>query len=118
MPLRITGAEAIEDAVSRDPSRLLARASLIVQKTTGIAAEPKLLEPGSDALLEAASGASLVVAGLSGRRGGGALGSVRHKLVRDSTSPVVLVRKGLRPSGMAPRETITRFTWSMTELRD
>jgi len=27
--------------------------------------------------------------------------------------PVLLVRKGSRPSGLAPRESQTRFTWSL-----
>ena len=115
-PLRLVGAEVAMETSTRDPSRLLARASLIVQKTTGIPAEPELLAAGSDALVEASGRAGVVIAGLSGRRGGGALGSVRHALVRDSEAPVLLVKKGLRPSGLAPRETITRFTCSLTEL--
>jgi hypothetical protein len=27
--------------------------------------------------------------------------------------PVVLVRRGVRPGGLAPDETLTRFTWSL-----
>jgi hypothetical protein len=27
--------------------------------------------------------------------------------------PTLLVRKGLRPGGIAPPETMTRFTWTL-----
>src|SRR5205823_9061175 len=42
-------------------SRLLANASLAVQRTLGVVAEPLLLEPGPAALLAAADDAALVV---------------------------------------------------------
>jgi hypothetical protein len=29
----------------------------------------------------------------------------------------VLVRRGLRPSGIAPQATLTRFTWSIERSR-
>jgi hypothetical protein len=29
----------------------------------------------------------------------------------------VLVRRGLRPGGIAPRETMTRFTWTLAGSR-
>ena len=114
VPLRLVGAEAADKVATRDPTRLLARASLVLQATSGVPAEPHVLARGSDAFLEAASDAGLVVAGLSATRSGGELGAIRHALVRDSPAPVVLVQKGLRPSGIAPKETITRFTWSVS----
>jgi hypothetical protein len=30
---------------------------------------------------------------------------------------VLLVRGGLRPSGVAPEQSLTRFTWSLGELQ-
>ncbi len=97
----------------RDASRLLASASLAVQRTLGVAAEPLLLEPGRDALLSAAGDMALVVVGLTERWQRDGLGPVRESLVAASGTPVVLVRRGLRPGGLAPREGLTRFTWTL-----
>lgn len=97
----------------RDSSRLLANASLAVQRTLGVAAEPLLLETGPTALLTAAEDAGLVVVGLSDRWQKDGLGAVRTTLAAEARPPVVLVRRGLRPGGLAPRENLTRFTWSL-----
>ena len=53
VPLRLAG-PAVEGG--RDSSRLLASASLAVQRALGVAAEPLLVEPGPDALVAAAAG--------------------------------------------------------------
>ena len=97
----------------RDASRLLARASLAVQRALGVEAEPLLVEPGATGLLAAAEEAALVVVGLPDgwRREG--LGAVRLTLVRDAGPPVLVVRRGLRPGGLTPPEGLTRFTWSI-----
>ncbi len=103
------------DAASgtRDSSRLLAHASLAVQRALGVAAEPLLVSPNADDLLRAAADASLVVVGLpDGWRKNG-LGPVRDALARDARPPVLLVRRGVRPGGLAPRESLTRYTWSL-----
>jgi DNA-binding SARP family transcriptional activator len=97
----------------RDASRLLASASLAVQRTLGVAAEPLLLEPGRDTLLSAAAEMALVVVGLTDRWQRDGLGPAREALVASPTAPVVLVRRGLRPGGLAPREGLTRFTWTL-----
>jgi DNA-binding SARP family transcriptional activator len=97
----------------RDASRLLASASLAVQRTLGVAAEPLLLEPGPVALVHAAGEMALVVVGLTDRWQREGLGPVREALVASSAAPVVLVRRGLRPGGLAPREGLTRFTWTL-----
>jgi DNA-binding SARP family transcriptional activator len=97
----------------RDASRLLANASLAIQRTLGVPAMPLLLEPGSAALLTAADGAGLVVVGLSDRWERDGLGDVRGALSADARPPVVLVRHGLRPGGLAPAGKLTRFTWSL-----
>ena len=36
-----------------------------------------------------------------------------ESLVLGTGVPTVFVRRGLRPSGVAPDETITRFTWTL-----
>ena len=52
------------DGRGRDSSRLLANASLAVQRTVGVAAEPLLVAPDPGALAAAATGMGLVVVGL------------------------------------------------------
>jgi hypothetical protein len=39
---------------------------------------------------------------------------MRTELVDDPPAPTVLVRRGPRPGGLAPREAPTRFGWSLT----
>ena len=109
VPLRLAGPEEAE----RDASRLLARASLAVQRALGVAAEPLLVEQGADGLVQAAEDAALVVLGLSDRWREEGLGPVRSTLTARARPPVVLVRRGLRPGGLAPPESYTRFTWSI-----
>jgi DNA-binding SARP family transcriptional activator len=109
VPLRLAG-PSLE---GHDSSRLLASASLAVQKTYRVAAEPLLLAPGSDALVRASQGAALVIAGLSERWQQEGLGMARAALAERATTPVLLVRRGLRPGGLAPRDSLTLFTWSL-----
>jgi DNA-binding SARP family transcriptional activator len=109
VPLRLAG--PIEG--SRDASRLLARASLAVQRALGVDAEPLLVEPGAEGLLEAATGAALVALGLPDGWKRGGFGAVRAALVSDAGPPVLVVRRGLRPGGLTPPEGLTRFTWSI-----
>jgi DNA-binding SARP family transcriptional activator len=109
VPLRLAG-PAVEG--SRDASRLLASASLAVQRALGVAADPLLVEPGTDALVAAAAEAAVTVVGLSQRWHKEGLGPTRAALV-GSGHPTLLVRKGLRPGGLAPPEKLTRFTWSL-----
>jgi DNA-binding SARP family transcriptional activator len=109
VPLRVAG-PAMEKG--RDASRLLASASLVVQRAFGVAAEPLLVEPGPDQLLAAAREVSVSVIGLSDRWSKEGLGSARTALA-SSGLPTLLVRKGLRPGGLAPPQNLTRFTWSL-----
>jgi DNA-binding SARP family transcriptional activator len=97
----------------RDASRLLARASLAVQRALGVDAEPLLLEPGTESLVAAADHAALVVVGLTDRWQRDGLGAVRRALVTEARPPAVIVRGGARPGGLAPPESHTRFTWSI-----
>jgi DNA-binding SARP family transcriptional activator len=109
VPLRLAG-PAVEGG--RDASRLLASASLAVQRALGVAAEPLLVAPGPDALVAAAADAAVAVVGLSDRWRKEGLGGARGALAH-SGKPVLLARKGLRPGGLAPPENLTRFTWSL-----
>ena len=99
----------------RDASQLLARASLAVQRALGVAAEPLLVEPDAEDLLRATEKAGLVVAGLTDRWRKEGIGPVRSMLAERSRSPVLLVRRGLRPGGLAPIDSYTRFTWSLRQ---
>jgi hypothetical protein len=97
----------------RDASRLLASASLAIQRALGVSAQPLLVDPGAEGLVAAAEGAALVVVGLSDRWRREGLGRVRLALVREAQPPALVVRRGLRPGGLAPPESQTRFTWSI-----
>jgi DNA-binding SARP family transcriptional activator len=110
VPLRLAGpAEGAE----RDASRALASASLAVQRVLGIAAEPVLVAPAAQDVLAAAEDASVVVVGLPERWRHDGLGRVRSALAVDARPPALLVRRGIRPGGLAPRESLTRFTWTL-----
>jgi DNA-binding SARP family transcriptional activator len=110
LPLRLAGpAEGAE----RDASRALASASLAVQRVLGIGAEPVLLAPTAPDVLAAAEEAAVVVAGLPERWRREGLGRVRSALAINARPPALLVRRGLRPGGLAPRESLTRFTWTL-----
>jgi DNA-binding SARP family transcriptional activator len=115
-PLRLIGAMD-RGARGRDASRLLADASLIVQHMTGVVAEPLLGPPGREGVAALAESAGLLVFGLSDRWRAEGLGETRRGLVESPPAPTVLVRRGLRPSGIAPQATLTRFTWSIERSR-
>ena len=88
---RATGAPSLVGAADgrkrgRDASRLLADASLIVQRTAGIVAEPFLAKSGPAGVVEAADGAALLVVGLS-ERWRGRLGKARAELASRPPRP-------------------------------
>ena len=113
-PLRLLGTTADAASGRRDASRLLANASLVLQDVTGIDTEPVLVDPGEDAVIEAADEAGLLVVGLSVRwRQEGIGPDATRRRRRDARPPTLLVRRGLRPGGLAPRESLTRFTWTL-----
>jgi DNA-binding SARP family transcriptional activator len=111
VPLLLAGPRA--GASGGDASRLLAHASLAVQLTLGVMAEPLLVEPGPAELVAAAAEAAFMVVGLNTRWRRDGLGPVREALAVEARPPVVLVKRGLRPGGLAPGESRTRFTWSI-----
>jgi hypothetical protein len=112
-PLRLAGAAAVPEYGRRDASRLLSHGALAVQRVVGISAEPLLAPPGEEGMLEASRDSGLLVVGLSTRWHREGLGPARLKLAREATPPTLLVRRGLRPGGLAPTPALTRFTWSI-----
>jgi len=113
VPLRLAGATAVRERGRRDASRLLSHGALAVQRVLGISAEPLLTPPGEDGMLEASREAGLLVVGLSTRWHREGLGAARLRLAREAAPPTLLVRRGLRPGGLAPPAALTRFTWSI-----
>lgn len=111
--LRLAGASAVPERGRRDASRLLSHGALAVQRVLGISAEPLLTPPGEDGMLEASRDAGLLVVGLSARWHREGPGPARLRLAREATPPTLLVRRGLRPGGLAPLSTLTHFTWSI-----
>jgi DNA-binding SARP family transcriptional activator len=112
-PLRLAGAAAVPEQGRRDASRLLSHGALAVQRILGISAEPLLTPPGEEGMLEASRDAGLLVVGLSTRWHREGLGPARLRLAREAPPPTLLVRRGLRPGGLAPPASLTRFTWSI-----
>lgn len=111
-PLQLLGARTDPGSGRRDASRLLGHASIALQRGRGITAEPLLVAPGSDGVIAAAEHAALVVIGLSDRFAREGLGRARIDIAQRAAAPVVFVRRGLRPGGLAPPRALTRFTWS------
>ncbi len=115
--LRLLGREAELGTGSRDASRLLASASLLIQRVVRVPTEPMLVKAGSEGILRAAEDGGLLVFGFSDRWRQEGLGETRLAIARHATCPTVVVRKGLKPGGIAPGGTMTRFTWSLAAAR-
>jgi DNA-binding SARP family transcriptional activator len=110
-PLELAGATI--GSAGRDASRMLVSASLAVQRALGVTPEPVLVAPSPAALVEAARSRALVIVGLTDRWRAEGLGPTRTALAVDPGLTTLLVRRGLRPGGLAPRESHTRFTWTI-----
>lgn len=109
-PLAIAGVQA--SATGRDSSRLLADASLLLQRSFGVIAEPILIGAGAEDLLARAAEYGLLVVGLSPEWRRSGLGPVRFEIASRSPVVSVFVRRGLRPGVLTPRADGTRFRWS------
>jgi DNA-binding SARP family transcriptional activator len=107
--LRLLGTEADPALGRRDASRLLARASLLVQQVVGIVTEPMLVPAGRDGVLDGARDARLLVIGLSERWRAEGIGATRLSVAEQANAPTLFVRG----SGHTPTETMTRFTWTL-----
>jgi DNA-binding SARP family transcriptional activator len=109
--LQLAGAST--GAGGRDASRLLANASLAVQRVLGVAAEPVIVEPSPEALVAIARSAGIIAVGLTDRWRATGLGRTRTALAVEPGVTTLLVRRGLRPGGLAPPDDGTRFTWTI-----
>jgi hypothetical protein len=112
--LRLLGTEADPSLGRRDASRLLARASLYVQRAVGIVTEPRLIPRGKEGVVDAAADARVLIIGLSERWRDEGIGEVRAAVAAATQAPVLFVRSGARSPGTAPSHTMTRFTWTQT----
>jgi hypothetical protein len=82
----------------------------------GVVAEPVLAPAGGEGFLGAAHDAAVVVVGLSERWRSEGLGEARRAIAAGAARPTLFVRRGVRPSGVAPGETMTRFTWTLGSI--
>jgi hypothetical protein len=110
VPLRPVGVAADPAEGRRDSSRLLANASVAVQRLVGVDAVPAFAARSADALAEVLAPATVVVVGMPPATGSAAL---RDALAERLTAPMLLLYAGSRPSGLAPRDVRTRFSWSL-----
>jgi hypothetical protein len=111
--LRLLGAAA----AGEDASRLLASASLVIQRLTPVQAEPVLARPGRDGVVEAAAGSGLIVVGLSERWRSEGVGTVRAEIARSAPAATLFVRRGAR-AGALSGDSETRFSWSRISTRN
>ena len=94
-------------------SRVVGKASLVVQSFTGMPVETRVIEPGGKGIVQATSDAGLLVIGLSSRWRESGLGPVRGAIARDAAPPILFVRRGSGKGLLAPDgSNLTRFSWS------
>ena len=110
-PLNLLGAAGESEDRAR-ASRLLGDAGLLVQQYAGIQPQPVVAEEGREGVIEAASGSGLLVIGLSDRWREEGLGPARSEIAKAAPAPILFVRRGTRPGALAPRDDVTRFSWS------
>jgi hypothetical protein len=107
LPLRLLGTRA--EGERRDASRTLASAALALQRFANTSAEPVLASPGPDGIL-AQEGAAIIASLPRGEPD-----ATRLALIERTRVPLLFVRGGVRPGGLAPDRTLTRFSWSLRE---
>ena len=117
VPLRLLGAD--DAGVSGgNPSRLLATASLIVQRVFGTVPVPVLSPPGAEAVVASATDARVLILGASDRWRSEGIGAVRTAIADGSHAPTLVARRGTRPGEFAPAVAHTRFAWSFAGMAD
>ena len=110
-PLRLVGTRAAR-AAERDASRLLADASLAVQRVVDVDAEPVLADPAGRAR-RGREPAGLVVVGVSPRWRHEGIGAARRALARErATAGAARPPRPAPGRARAAREP-TRFTWTL-----
>jgi DNA-binding SARP family transcriptional activator len=110
--LVLVGTHSDRHSGRRDASRLLAHAGLAAQRLAGIPTRPLLAPPTPDGLRNAVDPACAVIIGLAeGWRSTG-IGDARRALVA-AGAPLVIVHRGPRPGGLAPKASRTRFSWTL-----
>lgn len=96
-----------------NPSRLLASASLVIQRAFNVSAPGQLVSPSIVEIVSACETARMICAGVSTRWNEIGVGPTRAALV-EAGLPVVLLRRGSRPSPFAPAAAKTQYSWSMS----
>jgi DNA-binding SARP family transcriptional activator len=117
-PLELVGASADPRTGKRDASRLLASVALLVQQVTAVDTTSSLLDAGVEGELATFGKAHTIVIGLPDDWPTRGLGQTRARLIGEAEAPVLLVRGGLRPGGLAPVESLTRFTWTLSAAEE
>jgi DNA-binding SARP family transcriptional activator len=112
VPLQILGRRQLPGFQDGDASRLLAEASLLLQRIAGLQPEPVLIAPGPDGVLEAAAGARMLVVGLRSDWRENGLGDVRLTIAKRCPCPALFVRRGILPGVLASPRALTRLAWS------
>jgi hypothetical protein len=90
-------------------------AGLLVREFAGVEPSSVVPEEGDD-IADSLQGAGLMVVGLSSRWRKEGLGPTRAAIARSQIAPVLFVRRGTRPGALAPRDEVTRFTWSSANM--
>jgi DNA-binding SARP family transcriptional activator len=107
--LRILG--GMDDGNSARASSRLAMAALIVQRFVGVETTTALIRPGAEGIVDSADGAGLLVLPASANEPD--VGGTRRQIAEDAPCPTIVLWQGARPSGLAPADTVTRFSWSV-----
>ena len=116
-PLRLIGSEG-EHESGRDASRLLADVSLVLQRATGVVAEPLLVPAGETGIAAVAATAGVLIVGLpEGWRESG-LGRVRRTLCSAPPCPLLLALRGVRAGALSPSAPLSRYPWSELRVAD
>jgi len=88
-----------------------------VQQLVGVVTEPTLVAMSDGGLLTATETASVLVVGVPDDWRDRGLGPVRSELAVAARPRTIFVRRGVRPGGLARRDDLTRYTWSLADHR-
>jgi DNA-binding SARP family transcriptional activator len=110
--LVLVGTSSDRQSGRRDASRLLAYAAVAAQRLAGISTRPMLARPSPEGLRGAVEPAGVVIIGIATSWRTAGIGDARRALAAGA-APLVLVHRGPRPSGLAPAESRTRFSWTL-----